>query len=787
MAKARVDEAALLQELRDTAQAVGTLVAEPEAFKLTLAGLRAGDPSLVRRGLELVGLAEHCRLICDWFCSKECVLLCLHLAGPPVEGGPVPDPREFADVVAKLTGDEGTLRRLATVVDDRDERGYGELIEEFQLHRFRYLLCHWLCTVRCRLRCRWICEPNQPRLDLFTELQRAGKAVRALAADSRALSRAVRAAQADDCEGLQQAVAGAGLSEHCSFICLWLCSWRCVTVCFVICRRFFSERVDLSDKEIEAFAHATGRLATQPGALPRLAAAVARGDEKRFDELVNQFGLGRFCFQLCHWFCSLRCRWFCFCVCPPLVATIDTPAEGDCAATTLVAGCLTDGAPLIGIEIKGTAAGAGFDHYELRYSWGANPPVVAAVVYPDCGRPPATTGSTTAVVNGTLGYLDAFLLPPGVTAFTVYLDVFDSAAGTASDTATFEVKTNAVEITEVAKVEALMAPDPFHPATNIKLIKAVNDPSVLVPEQSVGGSFSVDGSAYVIGCDRILSQFVLARFAAPPAAPVPTPADATGGALLMPAPVPYEDTPSHPWQSGCLFPTPNTILNGNLVAVWGTVNCPFPFPHTRPKVKGQFWASGPSGRSVILLEARDRALPAGAFPGSVAATDQVAVWIDNEVPTGVITSIGGITGCGDLRLSDFVGAPASIQGQAYDPPCDPSAPQQRPNDNFGSYSLTFKKDGEITALPIPALTPNTRVPNVWPGPPAGDGTLADWDIVSAIDHNGPAPVPPGKLARGTRCAYVISLVVSDTTHVGDSGSNHSTGPFTYAINVINDL
>jgi hypothetical protein len=29
--------------------------------------------------------------------------------------------------------------------------------------------------------------------------------------------------------------------------------------------------------------------------------------------------------------------------------------------------------------------------------------------------------------------------------------------------------------------------------------------------------------------------------------------------------------------------------------------------------------------------------------------------------------------------------------------------------------------------------------------------------------------------------------VSDTTHVSDSGNNHTAGPFTYAINVINDL
>ncbi len=153
--------------------------------------------------------------------------------------------------------------------------------------------------------------------------------------------------------------------------------------------------------------------------------------------------------------------------------------------------------------------------------------------------------------------------------------------------------------------------------------------------------------------------------------------------------------------------------------------------------------------------------------------------------------MGGLVGCGDLRLSDFLTKPAEIRGVAWDPPIDPTAPQKAPNENFGSYSLWFQKNGDpLAGGPIPPATPGTRVPNIWPGPllPADEGTLAMWDIVSAID-NGAAPPPPHspKLQRGTRCAYVFELWVTDTTHVGDSGDHNDVGPVLYALNVINDL
>jgi len=490
------------------------------------------------------------------------------------------------------------------------------------------------------------------------------------------------------------------------------------------------------------------------------------------------------------WCCLLeyrRCIGDCF---RPLICDITNPGPNTCAAAAFIAAC----APLVAIEIDGTASGTSFHHYTLTYSWGGGAPVNDAVVYPDCQRPPGQTSSNVQVGSGTLGYLDATLLPPGETEFTVYLEVFDAGGGKVSCSETFKVKTTAVEISAVAKVTDLVAEDPFNPGSFIKLIKSVSDPNPAVPEVSIGGAFSADGSAYTIGCDRIMTQFLMSSFTLNPLVPVPTFPSAAGGTQLLPTgAVVYDDIPGHPWQSGC-FPvmTPNIILNGDLVAAWGALSCSFMgFNYTEPKVLASpFWNSAPlNGRFVLHLEVRDSLVTPRTFPGTVAAVDQVTVWIDNQVPIGLIKSIGGISGCGDLHLKDFVGTTAEILGQAWDPPIDVTVAQQRPNDNFGSYSISFEKNGDPLATGTIVAGSTTRVPNIWPGPLLGAvGTLADWDIVAALD-GGPGPLPPHspKLARGDRCAYVVVMYVSDTTHVGDSGSNHTTGPILYALNIINDI
>ncbi len=791
MDDARRDDRDLLDELTQATQALGKLASDRGIFQEALDSWRKGDQATFQGILDRLGLLPQCRIVCDWICSKDTVLRCFELCGPPpVDLAAGPDIREFADVIARLSADEGALKAIVAAVEARDAREFGAIMEKLQLQRFCHVVCHWVLYFRCGISCGLVCEPPERPVDLFTELRLSGEAVAKLAANPNALAQLAKLAQAEACEEVRKILFEAGLADRCYYICGWICSWRCLLACLPLCRAFPIDKIDSSDDEIFAFAQALQKLSERPDVLPTLMDAVRRGNADRFGAIVKQFDLGRFCVQLCHWLCYLRCRRFCLCICPSLTGSIDTPAVGACAGATAVPACTSSAGPLVGIAITGTADGGGFDHYTLHYSWGGNPPVDTAVVYPDCSRPPAATGSSTAVAGGTLGYLDVTLLPPGETAFTVYLDVYDAGAGHVSDSRSFGIQTRAIQITAVAEVDALDAEDPFHLGSFIRLIKDTNDPSPTVPEQSVGGTFTVDGSAYLIGCDRIMSQFVLARFDAPPASTVPTPADASLGVPLIAA-VPYEDILSHPWQSGCIGAiTPNVILNGDLVAKWSVQNCTFlGTPYSVPKVKGDSWTSNPlNGRFVILLEVRDRPLPAGTFPGTVAGTDQVAVWIDNWTPVAQITSIGGISGCGDLHLKDYVGTTAEIRGVAWDPPIDATAPRQRPNENFGSYSLSYKKDGELATLVIPGATPNTRVPNVWPTLPAGmDGTLANWNIVGAVDYTGPGPTPPGMLARGERCAFVINLSASDTTHVGDGGSANAAGPFPYAINVINDI
>ena len=228
------------------------------------------------------------------------------------------------------------------------------------------------------------------------------------------------------------------------------------------------------------------------------------------------------------------------------------------------------------------------------------------------------------------------------------------------------------------------------------------------------------------------------------------------------------------------------------MSYWGTVNCTFlGVPYTVPKIRPRpFWDSNPlNGRYVVLLEVRDRPVLGPWVAGNVAVVDQVVVWIDNQQPTATLTSIGGLASCDYLYLSNYTGTTAEVRGVAWDPPIVPTAPQQAPNDNFDVYGLSFKKNGVAGGGGIPAATPNTRVPNVWPGPlvPGANGVLANWDIVGALD-GGPGPLPPNshQLPRGERCAYVISLSVHDNTHVGDSGNHHDAHAL-YAINIINDL
>lgn len=350
------------QDLQRAGDAIGRFADDEDRFRALFDAFRAADGESFRRLLAERQVADRCRLVCEWVRSKECVLACLELAGAPPEGE-VPEPRAWADVVERITGDEELVERLADAVAGRDRDGFAALVSQLGIAPFAHLLCHWACTIRGRLICRVVCAPGPvPAVHLVDELVRAGHAIARLRADESAFAEAAEAAAAGDCGGMKGAVAQAGVGVGCKLVCEWFCTWRCLRLCVLACRPVPVPVPGVGDplSEAFAFADATARLAAQPLGLARLDAAAGAGDATELGAAVAELGLERFCIQLCHWICSRHCTRLCTCVCPDptldplwwLVGDVNIDSDIDATGRTNAAG---------------TWGGAGFAFYhDLR-------------------------------------------------------------------------------------------------------------------------------------------------------------------------------------------------------------------------------------------------------------------------------------------------------------------------------------------------------------------------------------------------------------------------------------
>jgi hypothetical protein len=308
----------LLDEIQEGAAAMALIAASDETFRALVDAFRARDGESMQMLLARHGLEERCELVCHWLRSKECVLLCLELSGPPLLEVEPPDVRKFADVVARVTAEDELVRQIVIAIEERDHDAWGALVKQHDLEKFSHLLCHWACTVRYRIVCDVVCRPDVKRPQLFSELQTAGHAIRRLAEDEESFAAAVEAVNTDDCEWLRATVEKAGLAPIGQWICEWFCSWRCMLLCLRLCRVFPVERPEPPLEEMIEFARAGGRLAAEQGALERLGAAVLRDEVETVHGLVEKLEFERYCIQFCHWVCFLRCERFCICVNPPL-------------------------------------------------------------------------------------------------------------------------------------------------------------------------------------------------------------------------------------------------------------------------------------------------------------------------------------------------------------------------------------------------------------------------------------------------------------------------------------
>ena len=309
----------VLADLLNDLRAVGPLAKNEKSFSAAFEAYRAADAKTYQAVLRRLKLSPRCRYVCDWMCSKECVLLCFELCGPPKLDQKLPDARRFAEVIVKLTSDEKLVQRLAATIEKRDAAGYQRLITELKLQPYCHLICRWICAVRCRLVCRLFCEPViVSRPDLAVELRVAGSTVRRLLEKRELFDLATTGFETGDAERVHSALRPLGLLDHCYLVCEWYSSWHCMRVCLPLCRVFPIDRIAEPVQEALGFARAQQLLLKQPEVLAELVDVVAAGNADRFAAILKELKLERYCIQICHWMCHRHWRRFCRLVCPPL-------------------------------------------------------------------------------------------------------------------------------------------------------------------------------------------------------------------------------------------------------------------------------------------------------------------------------------------------------------------------------------------------------------------------------------------------------------------------------------
>jgi hypothetical protein len=296
-----------------TGQAVARLAKDDATFRGAVDAFRAGDADSFLRLLDAIKARPYCEDICRWFASKECVLECLELCGPPKVEITVDQIAAATVEIARISANQQLMERLADIVERRDPKDFKAFVEQQKLQNYCRIICHWVCTIHFSLICEVLCGPilEVPERNLAVQLSQDGKALAQLTKNPAQLKQVIDAAIKLNCEYLQNVVGG---FNDCVFICRWICSWRSIYTCSPICRVIELPK-DIIDEERQ-FAQLSGRLADAATAYQRLFDAIQNQDQKTYQSLVNELNVGPFCFQLCHWISIEVCHRFCICVCP---------------------------------------------------------------------------------------------------------------------------------------------------------------------------------------------------------------------------------------------------------------------------------------------------------------------------------------------------------------------------------------------------------------------------------------------------------------------------------------
>ena len=150
-----------IKGLSQMAEAIEKLAANPETFQDAHTAYLEKNAEKFGAALNKAGIAEHCHIICRFFCRKHCGVLYLKFCPQPNRGEVnTKEIFSFANAVTPILKDEAIIRKFLEIMEAENVKAWNELLKKKQLEKFCYQLVILFCSLKCTKKCHGLCPPN---------------------------------------------------------------------------------------------------------------------------------------------------------------------------------------------------------------------------------------------------------------------------------------------------------------------------------------------------------------------------------------------------------------------------------------------------------------------------------------------------------------------------------------------------------------------------------------------------------------------------------------------------
>jgi hypothetical protein len=149
-----------IPELQQAAAAMEKLAAKPASFNKAYDAFKKCDASLFEAALNEVGVADKCRWVCRFFCTKHCTGICRKFTVRANSGEVTAEEiLAFAKAVGPLFQKEEVIEKFLAIMESEDVGAWEQEIKKNKLEAFSFQLCLLLCSWRCKKCCQELCPP----------------------------------------------------------------------------------------------------------------------------------------------------------------------------------------------------------------------------------------------------------------------------------------------------------------------------------------------------------------------------------------------------------------------------------------------------------------------------------------------------------------------------------------------------------------------------------------------------------------------------------------------------